>query len=81
MMRVIVNRQTLNGTKWEIVFDGFIAALYMNGYFSGYTYRSVEEANAHLDMIDAKYRAPQSTFKPAEVPADYYGVSNRYYGD
>ena len=43
MSETIINRETLNGTKWEIVFDGFIAALYMNGHFSGYTFRSPQE--------------------------------------
>ena len=75
------SRTTLNGTKWEIVYDGFIASLHMNGYFSGYTFRSVDEANAHLDRIDAKYLAPQPEFKPVAVPADYYNDCNRYYGD
>lgn len=80
MTPTIINRETLNGTKWEIVYDGFIAALYMNGHFSGYTFRSVEEANAHLDAIDARVRA-QREFIPAAVPADYYNDCNRYYGD
>ena len=76
----IINRETLNGTKWEIVFDGFIASLYMNGHFSGYTFRTTEEANAHLDAIDERVRAPRH-FVPCEVPADYYRDCNRYYGD
>ena len=76
----IINRETLNGTKWEIVFDGFIAALYMNGHFSGYTFRSIEEAQAHLDAIDERVRSPR------EVAAldcnSFYGRgSNVYYGD
>lgn len=79
-MNATINRETLNGTKWEIVYDGFIAALYMNGHFSGYTFRSAEEANAHLDAIDARVRA-QREFIPAAVPADYYNDCNRYYGD
>ena len=80
MKETLINRTTANGTKWEIVYDGFIAALYMNGHFSGYTFRTIEEAQAHLDAIDARVRA-QREFSPAAVPADYYNDCNRYYGD
>ena len=81
MSETIINRETLNGTKWEIVFDGFIAALYMNGHFSGYTFRTIEEAQAHLDAVDERCRTPKQEYKPVEIPADYYGVRGRYYGD
>ena len=77
----IYNRTTLNGTKWEIVYDGFIASLYMNGYFSGLTFRSVEDANAHLDRIDEKIQNPV-VFAPCTNCSGYYGRgSNVYYGD
>ncbi len=80
MTPTIINRETLNGTKWEIVADNFGAALYMNGRYSGYFFSSVEKAQAHLDAIDARVRA-QREFIPAAVPADYYNDCNRYYGD
>ena len=74
------NRTTLNGTKWEIVYDGFMAALYMSGHFSGYTFRTIEEAQAHLDAVDERVSRPM-TFSACSIPADYYGVAGRYYGD
>ncbi len=87
MNETIINRETLNGTKWQIVADNFGAALYINNFgkpgyhYSGYYFRSVEEANAHLNAVDERLLAPQPEFKPVEIPADYYGVSGRYYGD
>ena len=74
------SRTTLNGTKWQIVADNFGAALYMNEKYSGYHFRSVEEANAHLDAIDERVSKPVQ-FSPCSIPADYYGVAGRYYGD
>ena len=80
MKQTIINRETLNGTKWEIVFNGGIAALYMNGYFSGLTFCSVEEAQAHLDKIDERVRAPRKV--AALDCSSFYGRgSNVYYGD
>ena len=79
-MNTSIKRETLNGTKWEIVADNFGAALYMNGKYSGYYFRSIEEANAHLDAIDERVKHPVR-FTPCEVPADYYRDCNRYYGD
>lgn len=79
-MNTSIKRQTLNGTQWEIVADNFGAALYMNGRYSGYYFRSIEEANAHLDAIDERVKTPVQ-FTPCEVPADYYRDCNRYYGD
>ena len=80
MNTTIINRETLNGTKWEIVFNGFYATLYMNGKYSGYTFRTIEEAQAHLDEVDERVSRP-TTFAPCSIPADYYGVAGRYYGD
>ena len=80
------NRTTLNGTKWQIVADNHGAALYMGNYgkdgyhFSGYWFRTVEEAQAHLDEVDERVSRP-TTFAPCSIPADYYGVAGRYYGD
>ena len=81
MTQEIINRTTANGTKWEIVFDGFIAALYMNGHFSGYTFRSIEEAQAHLDAIDERVRSPRIVESHIDC-SDFYGRgSHIYYGD
>ena len=86
MNQTIINRETLNGTKWQIVADNHGAALYMGNYgkdgyhYSGYWFRTVEEANAHLDAVDERVKASVQ-FTPCEVPADYYGVAGRYYGD
>lgn len=79
-MPEIINRETLNGTKWEIIFNGFYASLFMNGNYSGYTFRSIEEAQAHLDAVDKRVSST-NRFTPCEIPADYYGVRGRYYGD
>lgn len=85
-MNATIKRETLNGTKWQIVADKYGAALYMHNFgkddyhFSGYWFHSIEEAQAHLDAIDARVRA-QREFIPAAVPADYYNDCNRYYGD
>ena len=81
MTPTIINRETSNGTKWEIVYDGFIATLYMNGYFSGYTFRSVDEANAHLDAIDKRVRAPRMVNTAIDCSSFYGRGSNVYYGD
>ena len=83
---IVINRTTLNGTKWQIVADKYGAALYLNNFgkegfqFSGYWFRSVEEAQAHLDKVDDRVKNP-IVFTPCEVPADYYDDCSRYYGD
>ena len=79
-MNTSINRETLNGTKWEIVYDGFIASLYMNGHFSGYTFRSIEEAQAHLDAIDERVKTAVQ-FTPCDCSTFYGRGSNVYYGD
>ena len=84
--KIVINRTTLNGAKWQIVADEYGAALYLNNFgkegfhFSGYYFHSIGEAQAHLDKVDERVRTPFE-FKPCEVPADYYGVAERYYGD
>lgn len=83
---IVINRTTLNGAKWQIVVDKYGAALYLNNFgkegfhYSGYWFHSVEEAQAHLDAIDERVKKPV-VFTSCEVPADYYGVAGRYYGD
>ena len=82
----ITYRKTLNGTEWQIVKDFLGVALFLKNYnkegyhFSGYCFKSVEEANAHLDKIDERVSNSEE-FKPCAIPADYYGVAGRYYGD
>ena len=80
MNTTIINRETLNGTKWEIVFNGFYATLFMSGRYSGHTFRTIEEAQAHLDAIDERVRtAVQLT--PCDCSSFYGRGSNVYYGD
>lgn len=82
----ITYRKTLNGAEWQIVEDFLGVALFLKNFnkegyhFSGYCFKSVEEAQAHLDAIDERAKKPV-VFTPCEVPADYYGVAGRYYGD
>lgn len=79
-------RTTLNGANWMILEVSFGVTLFLKnwnkeGYhFSGYIFKTVEEAQAHLDKIDERVSRPVE-FHPVEVPADYYGVPGRYYGD
>jgi len=83
---IVINRTTLNGYDWQIVADKFGAALMLKNYnkegyhFSGNHFRTIEEANAYLNKIDEKYLKPEPVAS-FEVPADYYGVAGRYYGD
>ena len=80
MNTTIINRETLNGTKWEIVYDGFIAALYMHNSFSGFSFRSIEQAQAHLDAIDERVKTAVQ-FTPCDCSSFYGRGSNVYYGD
>lgn len=85
---MIINRTTLNGTKWQIVpsfFGGY--SLYLENYkkdgyhFSGYSFKTIEEAVAHLDKIDERVKNPMP-FTPCTDCSDFYGRgSNVYYGD
>ena len=81
MKETIINRTTANGTKWEIVYDGFFAALYMNGHFSGYTFRTIEEAQAHLDAVDERVLNPRVFTTTLDCSSFYGRGSNDYYGD
>lgn len=80
MNTTIINRETLNGTKWEIVYDGFIAALYMHNSFSGFSFHSIEQAQAHLDAIDERVKNSVQ-FTPCDCNGFYGRGSNVYYGD
>ena len=81
MNRQIINRETLNGTKWEIVFNGFYVTLFMNGKYSGHTFRTLEQAQAHLDEVDERSRAPRAQYAPLDCNSFYGRGSNVYYGD
>ena len=80
MIKKNYNRETKNGINWTIVVDEYGVSLYRGDQFSGYWFRTLEEAHAHLDAIDQRVQTPVQ-FTPCEVPADYYGVRGRYYGD
>ena len=80
MRPIIINRETLNGTKWEIVFNGY-ASLYMNGHYSGYAFNTIDEAQAHLDAIDERVRTPRMAETLLDCSSFYGRGSNIYYGD
>ncbi len=81
-------RTTLNGTKW-LIEDGFFGGvvLMINNFgkpgfhFSGYTFKTIAEAHAHLDEVDERFLHPCQINTGSTIPADYYGVPGRYYGD
>jgi len=84
---VIINRTTLNGTKWQIEADNYGAALYMENYgkdgfhYSGHFFDSLDEANAYLDEVDNRVKNPVQ-FTPCTDCSDFYGRgSNVFYGD
>ena len=81
MTKTIINRETLNGTTWQIVADQYGVVLYMNGKYSGYSFRTVEEAQAHLDAVDERVRAPRMVCTPLDCSSFYGRGSNVYYGD
>ena len=78
------NRTTLNGVEWRIEKDFFgycIDRKTDRGYvFSGYSFRTFEDAMRHLDKIDERCSAPV-VLATCNVPSDYYGQRNVYYGD
>ena len=86
MKEEITYRTTLNGAQWQIVKDFLGVSLYLknhnnDGYhFYGEIFRSVEEATRFLDKIDERISNPQPAIA-CEIPANYYGVAGRYYGD
>lgn len=80
-------RTTLNGTEWMIT-DGIFGGctLYMKNYkgewqFSGYTFKTYEDVQKHLDAIDNKVKNPVP-FVPCTDCSSFYGRgSNVFYGD
>lgn len=87
MNETIINRETLNGTKWQIIADNFGVALFMNNFgkpgfhFSGYCFRSIEEAQAYLDAVDERVRAPRMVETHLDCSSFYGRGANVYYGD
>lgn len=80
MIKKTIERQTLNGTQWQIVVSQYGVTLFMNEKYSGYSFSTVADAQTFLDAVDERVKATVS-FAPCDVPADYYGVRGRYYGD
>ena len=83
----IINRETLNGTKWQIIADNVGAALFINNFgrpgyhYSGYFFRNIEEAQAHLDAVDERVRAPRVIETTLDCSSFYGRGSHIYYGD
>lgn len=83
----IIDRTTLNGTKWQIEVDNYGAALFIQNFgkegfhYSGHFFDSMEEANAYLDGIDESVKNP-TPFTPCSDCSNFYGRgSSVYYGD
>ena len=80
-------RTTCNGTEWILEEDKFGCALYLrtNGseeyHFSGEWFRTVEEAEYYLDEVNRRVGVIRPSCTDAVIPADYYGMTGRYYGD
>lgn len=80
------SRTTKNGTEWQIIngfFGGF--TLLMKNYkgefqFSGYTFKTIEEAQKHLDSVDEN-STRQWNFTSSDASSFYGRGSNVYYGD
>lgn len=87
METMTYNRTTLNGARWQIVADKYGAALYLHNFdkdgfhFSGNYFKTMAEANEYLDRIDERTKNPVRWTPCTTIPADYYGVPGRYYGD
>ena len=81
MSTTIINRETLNGTKWSLVADQYGVSLYMGDQYSGYWFRTIEEAQAHLDAVDERVRTPRTVSTPLDCSSFYGRGSNVYYGD
>ena len=90
-MERTLERQSLNGFTYRFVEWMMFGKPFVSTYFKmekdskfspcTKTFNSLEEANAWVDAMDAATLAPKPEFKPVEIPADYYGVPGRYYGD
>jgi hypothetical protein len=45
MIKETLERQTLNGTKWQIVVSQYGVTLFMNEKYSGYSFSTVADVN------------------------------------
>ena len=80
-------RTTLNGTKWMItdgIFGGY--TLYMKNFkdnwqYSGYSFKTTEDVQRHLDEIDKKVSTPCHSNTHLDCSSFYGRGSNVYYGD
>lgn len=90
-MEKTLERKSLNGFTYQFVEWEIFGHTTISTYFkmekdnkfsrSTKTFNSLEEANAWVDGLDAAALAPKPEYKPVEIPAGYYGVRGRYYGD
>ena len=80
------SRTTKNGTDWMIVPNFFGGCtLLMKNYkgefqFSGYTFKTIEDAQKHLDGVDERSSRKWNT-TPLDASSFYGRGSNVYYGD
>lgn len=80
-----MERTLKNGKKYrfEEIFKDYIKTYcYYDGKWNPLTvsFKTWKEAEAWCDKMDYDFEHPR-VWKPAEVPADYYGDTTRYYGD
>ena len=90
-MERTLERKSLNGFTYQFVEWMLFGKPMVSTYFkmekdtkfsrNSKTFNTLEEANAWVDELDAKVLAPKQESKPLEIPANYYGVRGRYYGD
>lgn len=90
-MEKTLERKSLNGITYQFVEWMIFGHKTVSTYFKMHndkkfspctrSFNSLEEANAWVDGLDAAALAPKPEYKPVEIPADYYGVRGRYYGD
>ena len=89
-MERTLERKSLNGFTYRFVEWKIFGHTTVSTYFKmendadfsrcTRTFNSLEEANAWVDELDAP-KLKNVKYIPLEVPADYYGVPGRYYGD
>ena len=90
-MERTLERKSLNGFTYQFAEWMLMGRTIVSTYYkmekdtkfshSTKTFNTLEEANAWVDGLDAAALAPKPEYKPVEIPADYYGVRGRYYGD
>ena len=90
-MEKTIERKSLNGYTYRFVEWMMFGKPFVSTYFKrekdtkfspcSKTFNSLDEANAWVDERDIAALAPKQEYVPVEIPADYYGVRGRYYGD